>query len=390
MVNADFIFGGVEGGATHSNIVLMDGHGKILAVVKGLSTNHWLIGMEECMTRIKKLVDDAKREAGLSQDIVLNGLGLCLSGCEQKTTNISLEENLHKRYPNLAEVIFVASDTIGSLMSACANGGINLISGTGSNCLLMNPDGATYQSGGWGHMIGDEGSAYWIAAKTVKVIYDEEDNLIEPPYPTTTLKKLVFEHFDLNDSDIHRFGILGHCYSNFKKQYFASLAERVSQAATEGDEMALSIMKEAGYYLGRFVSSVSRNINPVLFDQSRGIEIVCSGSVFRSWDLLKTGFMEGIKPRSQKDVEIPKFTLLKLEVSSAYGAIYQASKKSGYPLPKEYEKNSSVLFSYTRDEKQMNGHSNGTRNGNGLLEKKEVFAHSINNNRVNGVSILSS
>ncbi|RXG55536.1 N-acetyl-D-glucosamine kinase [Armadillidium vulgare] len=361
-----------------------------------------LIGMEECMTRIKKLVDDAKREAGLSQDIVLNGLtrrgeiklaklqyllGLCLSGCEQKTTNISLEENLHKRYPNLAEVIFVASDTIGSLMSACANGnihtliiiglgGINLISGTGSNCLLMNPDGATYQSGGWGHMIGDEGSAYWIAAKTVKVIYDEEDNLIEPPYPTTTLKKLVFEHFDLNDSDIHRFGILGHCYSNFKKQYFASLAERVSQAATEGDEMALSIMKEAGYYLGRFVSSVSRNINPV-----KGIEIVCSGSVFRSWDLLKTGFMEGIKPRSQKDVEIPKFTLLKLEVSSAYGAIYQASKKSGYPLPKEYEKNSSVLFSYTRDEKQMNGHSNGTRNGNGLLEKKEVFAHSINNNR---------
>ncbi|KAB7507555.1 N-acetyl-D-glucosamine kinase [Armadillidium nasatum] len=274
--------------------------------------------MEECMARIKKLVDDAKREAGLSQEIVLNGLGLCLSGCEQKTTNISLEENLHKRYPNLAEVIFVASDTIGSLMSACANGGINLISGTGSNCLLMNPDGATYQSGGWGHMIGDEGSAYWIASKTVKVIYDEEDNLIEPPYPTTTLKKLVFEHFDLND---------------------------------------------------------------------RGIEIVCSGSVFRSWDLLKSGFMEGIKPRSQKDVEIPKFTLLKLEVSSAYGAIYQASKKSGYPLPKEYEKNSSVLFSYTRDEKQMNGHtngnghSNGTRNGNGLLEKKEVFSHSINNNR---------
>ena len=107
-------------------------------------------------------------------------------------------------------------------------GGMVLISGTGSNCQLLNPGGDSPRCGGWGHMLGDEGSGkeisgstmkmmyslhvhvspflpssmspsgYWISLKAIKLVYDVEDGMISLPYDITAVKKTIYKFYNVS------------------------------------------------------------------------------------------------------------------------------------------------------------------------------------------------
>ena len=127
------------------------------------------IGLDETNKRIRDMVLQCLEKAGLGPDTSLEGLGLSLSGCENEETNRSLMTNMVEKWPGLARHYDVCSDTVGTLNTATDTGGIVLIAGTGSNALLVNPDGSVHRCGGWGHYLGDEGGAWWIAHKACKV-----------------------------------------------------------------------------------------------------------------------------------------------------------------------------------------------------------------------------
>lgn len=349
---SDLVYGGIEGGGTHSHVILINGVGNILCQEEyDFSTSHWLVGMDECFKRLADMVQQAKKKAGLNADVPLKGLGLSLSGCEQDETNLQLKNGLRNKYPNLSEEYVVVSDTVGSVVTVNPTGGIVLISGTGSNSLLLNPDGSTHRCGGWGYLLGDEGSAYWLALRAVKMIIDESEDFCELPYSSSKLKPIIFGHFKIKD----KFGLLEHAYSKFDKAFFADLARKIAEGAViRKDPLCAELFREAGEYLGRHLAALAPKINKSLLNEVGGLHVVCVGQMWNSWELLKPGFMKALSSKRIDEYFLPEFTLLNLQTSLALGAAYLGAKKAGVLLPINFNDNATPFFHWKND-KVING-----------------------------------
>ncbi|RDD42386.1 N-acetyl-D-glucosamine kinase [Trichoplax sp. H2] len=335
-------YGGIEGGGSTSNMIIMDSTGQIIGRSYGTGTNPWLIGRDECVDKIKELSDECKRNAGLSQDQQLQILGMSISGTESQSTQDEIIGKLHDRYPNLSKSYYMCNDTFGSLATGF-EAGIVLISGTGSNCLLINSDGTTRNCGGWGHQLGDHGGGYWIAHKAITTIYYHWDNFELSKHDIGKVEKLLREYFHVEDKN----DILPHFYTKFEKGFVAKFCTALAEVANTGDPLACEIFKEAGYTLGRHVAAVSPFIEKPLLEQENGVAILCVGSVWKGWNLLKAGFLQGIHSTTDSQRLIKKFQLATLKESCAVGAAILAVKDKKDQLVVDCSKNVDIFFKHT-------------------------------------------
>lgn len=335
------LFCGIEGGGTKTVVEIVNESGEILAQVTGGSTNPWSLGCRDVdgfklaarvfkdliQQALKKIESDQNSNVSLS----LSSLAICYSGGGSEVANERLLNALHAEGINDCK-IYLGNDCLAPIFTAFKNGGIVLISGTGSNCILVNPIDENKQldsldqikfcnSGGWGNLLGDEGSAYWIAQKAIKYLIDVNDNFLEVDDEIDELQQLIFDHFQvkcLND-------LLPYFYSDFKKDFIASLTLKLAIAAPKNPLFA-EFFKQAGYELARHIIAIQPKIDKSLFDLPDGLPIVCAGSVYKSWNLIKPGFMECLKNNINKCPNLKKINLVKIEGHSAIGAVLLAAK----------------------------------------------------------------
>ena len=131
--------------------------------------------------------------------------------------------------------------------------GVVLIAGTGSVAYGRSPSGDEERSGGWGYLIGDEGSAFWIGKEGLRAASYDFDGRGSP----TAISRHLYR--DLGVADFQ--GVLPLLYGRpHPAPAIVAATRAVAQANSEGDRVAANIIQRGARELARAVTIVAAKL----------------------------------------------------------------------------------------------------------------------------------
>lgn len=328
-------FCGIDGGASNSNAVILDINGNELAYVQGSGIPLWLLPVNESVCRVKQLIDKAIQATGLP-DVNLTTLGMCLSGSILEENNKKVLEALNKNYPTLSKSYTLKNDTFGPLKTGCSSGGMVLISGTGSNCQYIDQNDNASRCRGWGHLLGDEGSAFWIAMRAIKEVFDDLDHYKHSVFDCSLVCSAMLKYFNIQNQSM----IMDQMYTSFEKSHVAGFCKILSQLALQdSDALCLKIFDQAGEYLAKNIIALLNEVPP----ETTELTVVCVGSVWKSWALLKKGFTSQLDYDRDK-IKNETILIVELTKPSSIGAALMGAQKVGHLQNVDVSKNTKLLY----------------------------------------------
>src|SRR5437763_5014646 len=235
---------GVDGGATKTLAAVLDLHSQALHLAHGGPSNEDAVGPKAAVETLLGTAEQAIAAAGISR-ADLGAAVLAVAG----TDTAAVVAHVHAA---LTEDWIVVNDVVGAWATATGAGpGIAAIAGTGSNVFGIGPDGHPWQAGGWGHLLGDEGSAYWIGVQSIKAALRDR----EASGPSTALSQAVPAFFDAPSIE----AVASLVYSKpLTKGEVAAFAAAAGHVANAGDAVTREIYERGARELGEQIGAVVR------------------------------------------------------------------------------------------------------------------------------------
>jgi len=243
---------GVDGGGTKTTGLLAEASGTILARGRGEGSNQNVIGIDNAARNLAGLIATLARTAGRTvAEIGSAVLGLAGAGAERDRRILIEAIQARLRTMGLPPVpLSIESDGRIALEGAFNGGpGVVAVAGTGSVVMGKSPDGTTISIGGWGRVIGDEGSGYCIGLEALKSVSRE----IDGRGAAGRLRVTISARFGLETRE----RIIAAVYR--EKFDIPSIAPAVIDAAESGDGVALEILTRAAReFAPQVVTAVTR------------------------------------------------------------------------------------------------------------------------------------
>jgi len=224
-------FLGVDGGGSKTLAIVVDARGQERGRGLAGSANYAAVGIQQAVAHLRAAVEQAAQMAG--GKILLKAAWFGLAGVDRPGDHALFLPHLQP----LAETIRLTNDAE-LLLSALDDAvGVALVAGTGSIALGRDALGATTRAGGWGHILGDEGSGYELGRHALQAAARAADGR----GPPTMLLERIMQHWSLRTAN----DLIGRVYGDEDKAEIARLSSIVFLAARAGDQAARKIVQRA-------------------------------------------------------------------------------------------------------------------------------------------------
>jgi len=244
------VFAGIDGGGTRTTLALADEDGRELARRVGPAG---LVNPRDPAATagmLAGLVRDAVAEAGVRQAVVSLCAGLAGVGNEKERGMVEAALTA----ANVAERVWVKTDGEVALEGALGGRpGILLIAGTGSVGYARGGDGRVERCGGWGMIVGDEGSAWSLGRNGLAVALRAADGR----GPETTLLPRLLQLLELAGPEA-----IPPWAGRAEKAEVAALAIHVIDAAEAGDAVATRVVEREARELASHARALARRLQP--------------------------------------------------------------------------------------------------------------------------------
>ena len=222
---------GIDAGGSKTVCLLADGDGEVRRSARGPGANLAVLGELEVEKVLYELMEQVltDEQSGPAAAICLGIAGV------DRAEDAAVIRGILRRIGQKAPVL-VVNDALIALEAGAGGGpGIVIIAGTGSIAYGRNEKGQATRAGGWGYVLADEGSGWWIGQRAIMAVMRQFDGR----GPATSLTPRVLAHFGVAEPFQLVYEVY---YRDTRRRLIASLSEAVQASADEGDPVAREII----------------------------------------------------------------------------------------------------------------------------------------------------
>jgi N-acetylmuramic acid 6-phosphate etherase len=301
---AESLLLGVDAGGTSTEAILASSGDDGLNVLgRGVAgpANVRVQGFEVSIGEMARAVREAFRAAAITPGAVARAC-LAVAGAGRQQEQVRLKEMATAL--GLARVISVVDDGEPLFAAGTPEGwGFVLISGTGSLARGKALDGRTARAGGWGWLLGDEGSGYWLGCSALGAVARALDGRGEQ----TALVEVCLTALGVANSETMIERIYG---QQMSRADLAALAPLIIQSA-ETDQVARSLVNTAARELAQLVLTVAEKLGFT----NASIPLALAGGLLSHSEPLRELVIDRCQATGLK------FSSIKVIASPAHGAL---------------------------------------------------------------------